>query len=330
MSNVSSSANRSAKHSDPPEWHHDPDEDKITFRVWIRKMENKLDANEDHWATDRQRQGYIEGRLTGNIANTLAPYLEKDHPDQIKSSEELLKWLRNECDNPNKRIEAKTSYKQLFMKNTDSFLSFKNQFVGLAGEIHLPKAEWKVEIHDKLGKVPRLRSQLVGKYLDEFATFDDYCIYAQQVALDQKRTDDLRGETTTSGGRGGKNNNRGGNGPSSATPSSSSNPSARDQKADNKNTLTAAARAQRAGVSKDELIKRATDNLCYNCGKPGHQSRACPEGRRGMGNSGGGGSFEARRQARLNAIEEAFATAESNRDKYKASIEEDDQGSQGN
>ncbi|KAK0702938.1 hypothetical protein B0T26DRAFT_618135, partial [Lasiosphaeria miniovina] len=69
-------------------------------------IENKLDVNSDYYESDRARQSYIEFRLAGKASYQLEPYLEDAHPNQIKTSEALLTWLKNEFRNVNRAEEA--------------------------------------------------------------------------------------------------------------------------------------------------------------------------------------------------------------------------------
>lgn len=293
---------RSAKYTDPPVWTNNPTLDDIPFKVWLRRLTNKLDANADHWPTERLKLGYVEGKLGGDIATAVAPYLEEGHPDRIETTAQLLTWLNNECDNPNKKIIAKEKYRKLMMKNSDSFQEFRNRYVGLAGETHLKKTDWKAELHDKMADVPRLRNQLVKEYLNPQTSFEDYCLVAQQVALDQERTDTLRSKP--------KDADR-----PKAVPTA---PKANRSRAQGDTRGTSSTgnpwtdRAQRNNLTKDELIKRSTEGLCYNCGQKGHLSRDCP-----TASATPGGNTTAR-TARIEAIEKAFADAASNKAKLDA------------
>lgn len=105
----SGSDKRSAKYIDPTDLYNDPKFDEVAFSVWIRRLDNKLDANSDHWDTERLRLGYVEGKLKGKISDSLSPYLEEQLPDRITTVEQLKAWLTSECDDPNKKSWLKRS-----------------------------------------------------------------------------------------------------------------------------------------------------------------------------------------------------------------------------
>lgn len=298
---------RSAKVPDPPAWHNDPEVDKNTYRVWRRKLENKLTTNADHYSTDAARQGAIEGYVDGPAANALAHYLDKDHPDRITTSAGLLAWLDNEFFNPHEKADAKVKFRTgLMMKNSDVFASYRNSFVATAGAIHLPKGEWKEEIHDRLADVPRLRNPLSVTFLDETKTFEDYCRLAQQLDADQRRQQLLRKKEdkpkdSTGGSRPPRNTNNQGTTTAAANPSTGRTTGlTRPARADDGTNKNAMEIAVSHGVSQKDLAARVEKNLCYNCGEDGHISKECPKRI---------AEREARRRAQISALDDAYAAS---------------------
>lgn len=299
---------RSAKVPDPPAWHNDPTVDRQTYRVWRRKLTNKLTNNADHYGTDAARQGAIEGFLDGPAANALAPYLDEDHPDRIATSDGLLTWLDNEFFNPHEKADAKVEWRTgMMMKTSDAFNTYRNKFVATAGTIHLPKGEWKEEMHDRLSEVPRLRNQLTTTYLDPNKTFEDYCLLAQQLDADQRRQqllrkkDDKPKDTPAGGSRNTRNDNKPATTPTTGNANRSgggSRPTTRlSSSAGNAMTANAMEIAASNGVSQKDLASRVENNLCYHCGGDGHISKYCPQR---------AAQREEHRRAQVAAVEAAY------------------------
>jgi uncharacterized membrane protein YgcG len=263
-----SATGRSAKLADAPRFWNVKSKDEMSFTAWYRAVVNKLEANADHYPTDKLRRIYIEGRLAGPASENLQPYLQEDHPNPITTSEELLKHLKNEYMDPNDKEQAIIDYNKLKLEEGGNVNVFKNKFVRLAGEIRKPKSEWKSEFRRKLTLY--LRTQLVGAFVDPKVDFEQYARMAAEVDLDYRQAQKESNASTGRGGgsgrggsRGGFRGGRGGYSSRSATPATT-------------------ATAQLDRPSPEEAKKLALEGRCFLCKEKGHLARQCTKSPRAI------------------------------------------------
>ncbi|KAK0703163.1 hypothetical protein B0T26DRAFT_838936, partial [Lasiosphaeria miniovina] len=142
---------------------------------------NKLEANADHFTTDRARMAYIENCLAGTASDTIDPYVSNDHPDPVTTSDGLLDLIWHEWHDPNRLEVAKDEYNELEMKSgSDDYIEFKNNFVRLAGKVHKPKSEWIDEFRRKLHS--SFVTAMMPAFLAPDATFESIAKYGQSIA----------------------------------------------------------------------------------------------------------------------------------------------------
>lgn len=176
---------RSGKVPDPPVFYNEKDRDTDEFEQWHRDVYNKLRVNADHFNDDHARQTYIESRLGGRAKRELAPYLRDTHPEPITSSERLLAHLWEQYHDPIKAQRSIEAYDELKMDPSDDYLTFKNDFVRLAGECGKPRASWKHEFNRRL--TDSLQRALAGAFIDDTVTFDQFSRLGMQHAMINKR-----------------------------------------------------------------------------------------------------------------------------------------------
>ncbi|KAJ2991753.1 hypothetical protein NUW58_g2404 [Xylaria curta] len=127
-----------------PVFYNDESKDTVKFEVWYRNMKNRITDNADWFLNDRAIRTDIKSHLGGTAAEHLQPYLSDNHPNQLKTSEQLLAHLWDVYHDVNADDKAKTEWRKLDMEKQytlATFPAFKAEFVRLAGEYCLEKSK---------------------------------------------------------------------------------------------------------------------------------------------------------------------------------------------
>lgn len=267
---------KSSKIDGPDTWYGDPAKDTVKFEAWYRNLQNKLIVNADHYDNDRAKMAYIEGRLRGNASAALMPYLSLEHPERISDTAQLLEWLYHEYHDHTAKRQAKRDYEALQMKPSDEFQTFKNEFVRLAGSRHLPKGDWKEELHAKI--TPALRDLLTVSYVNEAVDFNEYCRLASEYAMNKKVNYERRQAAsaaratstpdTTNENRGRNSNNRAvGSSRSSSTPSGTTSTT----------TTGSSTPTSYKRPNAQEIKQLVAEGRCFICREKGHITKDCPK-----------------------------------------------------
>jgi hypothetical protein len=266
------SGRKSAK-VDVPRFFDDPSEDKVTFDVWYHQMENKLRVNADHYDDDKAKFGEVFNRLGGSVADNVLPFLDKTHPDRLRTSKQLLGHLWEAYHDHNAHEKAVHEFQMLYMKTSEAFKDFKVKFVRLAGQRRCPKEQWKPEMRRRLTSY--LRSLSETTYLSE-SSFEQYCKLLQSLDEGKRMNDNSNG--WKSGMSTKDNSSTSASNTSRRTMAKAANPEARKTNSDYtkpSNGLSGGSFAKRP--SDDELKRLHRLGLCFACKKPGHLTTACPE-----------------------------------------------------
>jgi hypothetical protein len=121
-----------------------------TFEQWKLRMDNKLEANHDHYPTESLRIAYIMDRTKGDAARHVTPRMKKDHPEAYKTAEEVFTHLAEVYEDPEKQQKAKNEFRTLKMENGHDFQRFRTDFLHLAGEAKIAKDDYQSEFFSKL------------------------------------------------------------------------------------------------------------------------------------------------------------------------------------
>jgi hypothetical protein len=263
---------RSAKIPDPPKYTNSST-DKESFEVWEGMVKDKLAINFDHYPTDEAKFVFIKSCLGGAAAEDLQPYLRTTHPEQLTTSDALLKHLHDEYFDPNIKERADQEFAELKWNSLDKdkkrlmHQAFRTKFVRLAGETELPKKKWKYEYKKRLSQ--SLQLALMSAYIDDSVTFEKYAQQAAQSSLTMENTQaarsrggDASSDNNSMGGRGaynnrGRGNNRDGRGGRGGGRGGSNNNGQRDK-------------------SPATLRRLFREKKCFKCEKTGHFGTDCP------------------------------------------------------
>ena len=122
---------RSTKLPNPPIFTDGKD---LKFSDWLSRIKNKLRANEDHYPTKSIKLAYVEGRIKGEAATHISPRLRDDAIDPYGTVQDLFDHLKSIFEDPNRVFTAKTDFKKLYIKPSQSFHEFHTKFLQLASE----------------------------------------------------------------------------------------------------------------------------------------------------------------------------------------------------
>ncbi|QKX54782.1 uncharacterized protein TRUGW13939_05769 [Talaromyces rugulosus] len=119
------------------------------YESWEIDVENKLEANADHYPTALARMAYVKGMCKGEAANHLLPRFRKDSAQRYQDVGDIFEHLRTIYMDENRVINAKMELRRLAMRDS-KFQIFLSKFTLLAQEAGLALSEWKEELYHKL------------------------------------------------------------------------------------------------------------------------------------------------------------------------------------
>jgi hypothetical protein len=260
-------ASKAAKLDDPPKL---SDGKNPRFEDWRLLMEQKLRGNADRYPTPDLRIAYIRGRCEGkalkNFMNRIRPGCSNPYTD----GEDVFEHLKQAFNNPNRVIEAKQLFRDLFMKNSDKFHDFLSEFVYLAGEAEVNENDWRDELHYRL--IPKLQELTIPAINDPQGTFEQFTNYCSTTAnrLEFTNARFQRGKSTRDSPFSGRS-------PTGTTRSTNRGPTTSRQntpapaKEENENS---------GRLSPGALRRHIEKGLCFRCHQPGHMIDSCPKNER--------------------------------------------------
>lgn len=145
----------------------------------MAKMKAKLAANADHFGTEALRIAYIQNRVGGRAADHFAPCLRETAKQPYISASDIFKHLETVYLDPNRVLNAKRSFRQLRIKETDRFQYFLTTFMHLAAESEALEEDYKEELYNKL--TDKLQELTISHRVTD-TSFEEFSRYCSQVA----------------------------------------------------------------------------------------------------------------------------------------------------
>jgi hypothetical protein len=159
----------------------------VTFEQWRDGFEDKVQANEDHFtaATEQDTQrnivAYMRTRTEGSAHQFLSTLIRSAQKNnQPIEYSHFLDRLEKTYGDPHKRLNARTEFRNLRLRNPIEFAVFQGNFYRLANDCELPEDQWVEEFHDKL---PNELRTAMGVYRRQYnGQYDTYVELARDIA----------------------------------------------------------------------------------------------------------------------------------------------------
>jgi hypothetical protein len=266
----SETSKRTPKATDPAEL---DDGDSPTYSAWKILLRGKLRYNDDWFRSEQERMDYVFGKTKGEAQRHLLPRMEEGAPDPWKNVNEMLEHLDSCFQNYYEAEEAENAFYPLRMYNSEDFNTFHTEFSRLASVGRIAQSSWRGHLWRKLNK--EFRSRLLATS-QLHPTYQDLVKECQRLAMELK-------EYHRSYPANPKPTRAARNPLSARTPGPFGSlhripPGALGDRS------TPQPDRQRSrtprffeGTKLPQAPKEAPKGNCFNCSKPGHFSKECPE-----------------------------------------------------
>jgi hypothetical protein len=181
---------KSVKLPDPPIF---IETDDSTWETWNIKIADKLDANANHYPTEKIRIAYVVSRLEGDADQQTYAKRRVDAPSSYQSLSELLKHLKEIYGDQDLIRKCRREYVALKQLNK-LFSSFYSEFTRIFSFLNYDDVTLMNDIQDKINN--RLQNAL-SVCLIEFSSLDKLKIFLQDVNNKQRVNYQLRDEQRT-------------------------------------------------------------------------------------------------------------------------------------
>ena len=291
LSSASLTTKRSAKFPDPPVFTGEITDGKDMspkFEPWVLHVHDKLQMNQDHFKTDAAKTAYVFTRLSGDAMDHINSYRAGD-PNYFKTSDSVLNALREIYDDPNRRENARISFRELRQDTKTPFPQFFSEFIRLAQYLQFPEIVLIEDLKEKV--LPRMQ-KVLSESSEDFNTLTKLkdrliCLDNQQrnyFASRQKANTETEATKKTPTSKTGSqfklkvnttlvwevNTTK-----STEVPGSTYIPRSNKLAAETSNKLAAETLNKLAAETSNKL---AAETTCWKCKEIGHYAANCPKG----------------------------------------------------
>jgi hypothetical protein len=267
---------RSPKQPDPPLLSDGKDP---TYTSWSILVQAKLQDNDDHFPSENSKLTYVYGRTTGAAQAHLEPRFEYGAPNPFLTVDEVMAHLAAIYQNPMRQAIAQDDYYNLNQGRTELFSEFLTKFQHLAGLGAIPAANWRQDLYRKLNVLYQKNIAPTLPFYDTFEKLVVQCQHLEHVLYPLLARQQAERNTRVSLPRTG-NRTILARVPAAAAapvvPTSSALVPARQSPA----PLPWRSFPARETTPARNPPENPSGIVCYNCGKAGHKSIACPEPRK--------------------------------------------------
>jgi hypothetical protein len=240
-----------------------------TFLSWKLQIQGKFRCNADHYQDEEDKMFYLFNRTSGDAQKHLQPRYDEDAQTRFVSAREMLEYLASIYVNPNAVRDARHEYNSLTMKPSQSFSEFQTQFLHLASQAQVPQESWRIDLYDRVtttlqkGIAPNLR--LLPTYGELAADLASLDTELKRITAREERQRRFRERPLTRN-------------PATAAPVSA------PATAPATTAVSAPFVRAKSETPRTEPRRPAPADAsftCFNCNRPGHMAKECPEPRRG-------------------------------------------------
>ena len=173
-STASMGGQRSIRHPDPPILTDGKDPE---FEGWTQDIQDKLDMNGDHFATELEKAKYVIGR-TGAKAKAAITSHRVGNPEYFQTPVMVIGLLTSLFGDPDKENRYRRDWNRLYQRADMSFANFFMEVRKLASYLNYSDKSVMDCLKDKSNS--RLREAL-ATYPTEFRTVEELRVYMQRV-----------------------------------------------------------------------------------------------------------------------------------------------------